>query len=247
MFLILQFKIYLQNNDHIGAIAQVQAMPTCMDFTPEFLSLSAHEAIACRALSVAVDSLSRLLTFFSTGKPMPTTEVIVFRTLITILIQQPQNENEVLKYMKKAHSRFSDLGPQQFFGIGEVGRRERNWFALNLWNIGLKSGQEKNYDLCGELFRVCAEYYGVSIDGEMEGNNLMVCKSLILAVSAMLAGEKLSKNPLLDNEVKQTMELLERAGKVLVKDANFNPFTCQLVVLGYVSSLFCQTCEKEAT
>ncbi|KAK1421769.1 hypothetical protein QVD17_24384 [Tagetes erecta] len=212
----LKFKIYLQNNDHIGAIAQVQAMPSCMDFTPEFLSLSAHEAIACRALSVAVDSLSGLLTFFSTGKPMPTTEVIVFRTLITILIQQPQNENEVLKYMKKAHSRFSDLGPERFFGTGEVGRRERNWFALNLWNIGLKSGQEKNYDLCGELFRICAEYYGVSIDGEMEGNNLMVCKSLILAVSAMLAGEKLSKNPLLDNEVKQTMELLERAGKILM-------------------------------
>ncbi|KAI3802043.1 hypothetical protein L1987_30167 [Smallanthus sonchifolius] len=212
----LKFKIYLQNNDHNGAITQVQAMPTCTDFTPEFLSLSAHEAIACRALSVAVDSLSRLLTFFSMGKPMPTTEVIVFRTLITILIQQPQNENEVLKYMKRAHSRFSDLGPERFFGTGEVGRRERNWFALNLWNIGLKSGQEKNYDLCGELFRMCAEYYGVSIDGQMEGNNLMVCKSLILAVSAMLAGEKLSKNPLPDNEVKQAIELLERAGKILM-------------------------------
>ncbi|KAI3810878.1 hypothetical protein L1987_20501 [Smallanthus sonchifolius] len=212
----LKFKIYLQNNDHNGAITQVQAMPTCIDFTPEFLSLSAHEAIACRALSVAVDSLSRLLTFFSMGKPMPTTEVIVFRTLITILIQQPQNENEVLKYMKRAHSRFSDLGPERFFGTAEVGRREQNWFALNLWNIGLKSGQEKNYDLCGELFRMCAEYYGVNIDGQIEGNNLMVCKSLILAVSAMLAGEKPSKNPLPDNEVKQAIELLERAGKILM-------------------------------
>ncbi|KAL8206134.1 hypothetical protein R6Q57_009685 [Mikania cordata] len=212
----LKFKIYLQNNDYNGAITQVQAMPTCIDFTPEFLSLSAHEAIACRALSVAVDSLSRLLTFFSTGKPMPTTEVIVFRTLITILIQQPQNENEVLKYMKRAHSRFSDLGPERFFGTGEVGRREQNWFALNLWNIGLKSGQEKNYDLCGELFRMCAEYYGVNIDGQMKENNLMVCKSLILAVSAILAGEKLSKNHLLDNEVKQAIELLERAGKILM-------------------------------
>lgn len=206
-----------------------------MDFTPEFLSLSAHEAIACRALSVAVDSLSRLLTFFSSGKPMPTTEVIVFRTLITILIQQPENENEVLKYMKRAHSRFSELGPERFFGTGEVGRRERNWFALNLWNIGLKSGQEKNYDLCGELFRTCAEYYSVSIDGQMEGNNLMVCKSLILAVSAMLAGEKLSQNPLLDNEVKQAMELLDRAGKVLIRDASFNPFTCLMGRLGLCS------------
>ncbi|KAI3771193.1 hypothetical protein L6452_02352 [Arctium lappa] len=212
----LKFKIYLQNNDHNGAITQVQAMPTCIDFTPEFLSLSAHEAIACRALPVAIDSLSRLLTFFSLGKPMPTTEVIVFRTLITILVQEPRNETEVLKYMKRAHARFSDLGPDRFFGTGEVGIRERNWFALNLWNIGLRSGQEKNYQVCGELFRMCAEYYGVTIDGQMEGSNSMVCKSLILAVSAMLAGEKLGKNPLLDNEVKQAIELLERAGKILM-------------------------------
>lgn len=220
----MQFKIYLQNNDHNGAITQIQAMPASIDFTPDFLSLSAHEAIACRAFSVAVDSLSHLLTFFSTGKPMPTAEVIVFRTLIAVLIQQPQKENEVLKYMKRAHTRFSDLGPEQFFGLGEVGRRERNWFALNLWNIGLKSGQDKNYELCAELFRLCAEYYGVSIDGETEGNNLMVCKSIVLAVSAMLAGEKLSNDPLTNNEVKQAIDLLERAGKVLIRYGNFNPY-----------------------
>ncbi|GKC55333.1 topless-related protein 4-like protein isoform X1 [Tanacetum coccineum] len=75
--------------------------------------------------------------------------------------------------MKRAHSRFSDLGTERFFGTGEVGRRERNWFALNLCNIGLKSGQEKNYRLCGELFRICAEYYGIIVNGEIEGNNLM--------------------------------------------------------------------------
>ncbi|KAK9070298.1 hypothetical protein SSX86_010698 [Deinandra increscens subsp. villosa] len=74
---------------------------------------------------------------------------------------------------------------------------------------------------------MCAEYYGVSIDGQMEGNNLMVCKSLILAVSAMLAGEKLSKNPLPDNEVKQAIELLERAGKStyqVIQPINSDPF-----------------------
>lgn len=49
--------------------------------------------------------------------------------------------------MKRTHTRFSDLGHEQFFGTGEVGRRERNWFALNLWNIGLKSGQENNFKL----------------------------------------------------------------------------------------------------
>ncbi|KAL4572297.1 hypothetical protein LXL04_019069 [Taraxacum kok-saghyz] len=212
----LKFKIYLQNNDHNGAISQIQAMSTCIDFTPEFLSLSAHEAIACRALPVAVNSLSHLLTFFSNGKPTPTTEVIVFRTLITLLIKEPGKETEVLKYTKKAHTRFSDLGPECFFGTGEVGRRERNWFALNLWNTGLKSGQEKKYELCCELFRICAEYYAVTIDGQTDGNISMVCKSIILAVSALLAGEKESKKTLSDIEVKQTIELLERAGKILM-------------------------------
>ncbi|XP_071692075.1 TPR repeat-containing protein ZIP4-like [Rutidosis leptorrhynchoides] len=212
----LKFKIYLQNKDDNGAITQLQAMETCIDFTPEFLSLSAHEAISCRAIPVAVDSLTRLLTFFPLNKPMPTTEVIVFRTLITILIQEVQNDTEVLKYMKRAHARFSDIGPERFFGTGEVGRRERNWFALNLWNNGLKSGQEKNYRICVELFKMCAEYYSVMIDEQIEGNNLMVCKSLILAVSAMLAGEKPSTNALSDNEVKQAIELLERAGKILM-------------------------------
>nr|XP_043622393.1 TPR repeat-containing protein ZIP4 [Erigeron canadensis] len=212
----LKFKIYLLNKDHNGAITQVQAMPTCTDFTPDFLSLSAHEAIACRALPVAVDSLSHLLGFFSLGKPMPTTEVVVFRTLITILIQEHQNETEVLKYMKRAHARLNDIGPERFFGTGEVGKRERNWFALNLWNIGLKSGQEAKYDLSAELFKMCAEYYGVRTEGQLEGNNLMVCKSLILAVSAMLAGERLSNNSLLENEVKQAIELLERAEKILM-------------------------------
>ncbi|KAJ6319349.1 hypothetical protein OIU78_014877 [Salix suchowensis] len=65
----LKFKIYLQNNDHNGAINQVQAMKTCYDFTPDFLSLSAHEAVACHALPVAVSSLSNLLSFYTLGRP----------------------------------------------------------------------------------------------------------------------------------------------------------------------------------
>lgn len=43
---------------------------------------------------------------------------------------------------------------------------------------------------------------------------ILMVKSLILAVSAMLAREKPSTNPLLDNEVKQSIELLETVGKV---------------------------------
>ncbi|OMO65416.1 Tetratricopeptide-like helical [Corchorus capsularis] len=73
----LKFKICLQKNDHGGAINQIQTMITCLDFTPDFLSLSAHEAVASRALPVAVAALSNFLNFYTSGKPMPTTEVIL--------------------------------------------------------------------------------------------------------------------------------------------------------------------------
>ncbi|KAL7201219.1 hypothetical protein ACSBR1_033012 [Camellia fascicularis] len=211
----LKFKINLQKNDHNGAITQVQAMTTCLDFTPDFLSLSAHEAIACHAIPVAVASLSNLLNFYSKGKSMPTTEVTVLRTLVMILTQDSGNESQVLKYINQAHKRLFELGPDCFFGKGEVGRRERDWLAANLWNIGTKTGKERNYELCAEFFRLASEFYGVVVDGEVEGNNVMVCKSLILTVSAMIADEKQRKATLLDNEIKQAIELLDRAGMIL--------------------------------
>ncbi|KAI8523362.1 hypothetical protein RHMOL_Rhmol13G0067400 [Rhododendron molle] len=211
----LKFKINLQKNDCDGAITQVQAMTTCLDFTPDFLSLSAHEAIACRALRVAVSSLSNLLNFYSSGKPMPTTEVMVLRTLITILGQDSGNESETLLYMKRSHKRLSELGPDFFFGKGEVGRRERDWLAVNSWNTGTRVGKEEKYGLCADFFRLASDFYGVVVDGEVQGNNVMVCKSLILTVSAMIADEKQRKATLLDKEVKQAIELLDRAGKIL--------------------------------
>ncbi|KAM7527519.1 hypothetical protein LguiB_030929 [Lonicera macranthoides] len=212
----LKFKIYLQKNDHSGAITQVQSMSSCLDFTPDFLTLSAHEAISCRALPVAVASLSLLLNFYSSLKPMPTTEVIVLRTLVTILVQDPGNEPEVLKYIKQAYKRLSELGPDGFLGKGEVGRRELNWFAVNLWNIGTRTGKEKKYDLSAEFFRLASKFYGVVIDGDVERNNVMICKSLILTVSAMIACEKEKNATLLDTEVKQAIELLDKAGKILL-------------------------------
>ncbi|KAA8543587.1 hypothetical protein F0562_021667 [Nyssa sinensis] len=184
----LKFKINLLKSDHNGAITQVQAMTTCLDFTPDFLCLSAHESVACHALPVAVASLSNLLNFYSSGKSMPTTEVTVFRTLVTILTQDPGKESEVLKYMKRAHARLNELGPDHFFGKGEVGRRERNWFAANLWNIGTRIGKERNYELCTEFFRLASEFY---------------------------ADEKQRKSTLLDSEVRQAIELLDKAGKIL--------------------------------
>ncbi|KAL6993034.1 hypothetical protein U1Q18_011152 [Sarracenia purpurea var. burkii] len=211
-----KFKINLQKKDYDGAITQAQAMTTCLDFTPEFLSLSAHEAISSGALPVAVASLSNLLKFYSSGKPMPATEVAVLRTLLTILTQDSGNETQVLKYMKQAHERLRELGPDCFLGKGEVGRRERDWIAVKSWNFGMRTGTERNYELCAEFFRLASEFYGVLVDGEVEErNNVMVCKSLILTVSAMIAHEKQRKATLLEIEIKQAIDLLDTAGKIL--------------------------------
>ncbi|KAK4419741.1 TPR repeat-containing protein ZIP4 [Sesamum alatum] len=212
----LKFKIFLQKNDHDRAIAQVQAMPSCLDFTTDFISLSAHEAVACRCLPVATASLSQLLNFYSSGKSMPTNEVVVFRTLVTILSQDPANETDVLRYMKQARSRLSEIGPDLFFGKSEVGRREKNWFAGNAWNSGVRTGQVKNYELSTEFFKLASEFYGVLDDGETEGNDVMVCKSIIMAVSAIIAGEKHRNCTLLETEVRQAIDLLGRAGKILM-------------------------------
>ncbi|XP_050364192.1 TPR repeat-containing protein ZIP4 [Argentina anserina] len=209
----LKYKIYLQKKDQDGAISQIQAMTTCLDFTPDFLSLAAHEAVACRALSIAVAALSSLLNFYAPGKSLPTSEVVVLRTLVTILTQEPGNELEALRFVKRVHNRASELGPNCFFGTGEVGRRERNWFAVTSWNLGTKAGTEKNYDLCAEFYRLASEFYTLLVDGNIGAN--MVCKALILTVSAIIASENQKKITLPESEVKQAVQLLDKAGKIL--------------------------------
>lgn len=220
----MQFKIFLQQKDYSGAIAQVQAMSSCLDFTPEFLSLSAHEAVACSSLPVAVASLSNLLNFYSSGKLLQTEEVVIFRTLVTILAREEGNYSDILKYMKRAHARVTDVGSECSFGKGEVRKRERNWFAVNAWNFGVKTGKEKSYKVSAEFFKLASEFYGIILDGEADEYSIQVCKSLILSVSANIADEKETKNVLTENEAKQAIELLEKAGKVtkLMKPSNFN-------------------------
>lgn len=217
----MQLKIYLQKGNHSGAINQIQELKACLDFTPDFLSLSAHEAIACRAPSVAVASLSNLLNFYTSGKTMPSTEVEAFRTLITILNTDPGNESEVLKFMKWAHGRVSELGCESFFGKGEVGRQEQKWFAVTSWNFGIKCGKEKNYELCAEFLRLIPEFYANLIDGQEKESSAMVCKSLILTVSAIIASENQKKVALEDIEVKNAAELLDKAGKVRHLSSHF--------------------------
>ncbi|XP_021763776.1 TPR repeat-containing protein ZIP4-like [Chenopodium quinoa] len=146
-------------------------MMGCSDFTTEFLSLLAHEAVACRALEVVVSSLHDLLNFYTSGKPMPIAEIVVIRTTLEILVQESGHELDVLKYMKRAQTRMTELGPDNFFGKGEVGRRERNWIAAKAWNAGTRAGVEESYELCEEFFILAAEFYDVKIDRETEGNN----------------------------------------------------------------------------
>ncbi|KZV52381.1 testis-expressed sequence 11 protein-like [Dorcoceras hygrometricum] len=212
----LKFKIFLQKKDHNSAIAQVQSMPNCLDFSTDFLSLAAHEAISCRSLDVATASLSQLLNFHFCGKLMQTNEVVVFRTLVTILSQDQANYSDILKHMKRAHARQSEIGSDCFFGTGEVGRREKSWFAANAWNCGVRTGQEKNYELSAEFFRLASELYGIPGDGKSEGSDAMVCKSIILAVSAIIADEKHKNGTLLETEVREAIALLARAGEVLM-------------------------------
>lgn len=145
---------------------------------------------------------------------MPTDEVVVFRTLVTILTQDPGNDSDILKHMKKVHDRLAEIGPDCFFGKGEVGRREKNWFCVNAYNIGVRAGQEKNYELSAEFFRLASEFYGVVGEGETEENRVMVCKSLVLTVSAIIADERHKRRSLPETEVRHAIELLGRAGKV---------------------------------
>ncbi|KAJ0972222.1 hypothetical protein J5N97_020181 [Dioscorea zingiberensis] len=209
----LKFKIYLQKKDEMQAINQMQAMVSCNDFNPEFLTLSTHEAIASQSFPVAVASLALLLNLYSLGKQMPMSEVAALRNIITLLHKNSETDHEILKYMKHARMRTAELGAESFFGKGAVGSRELNWFAGNSWNMGLKTGKEKRFDLCAEFLELTSEFYSANIDGN-EGNPAMVWKSLILSVGAMISVEEQMKVPLPSSDIKKAIEMLNRAGKI---------------------------------
>lgn len=206
----MQFKVYLQKNDNSGAITQIQTFPTCLDFTPDILLLSSHEAVACRALPVAVASLSSILNFYVSGKEMATPEVVVLRTLLTVLSQDAGNELEILKFLQRAYTRASELGADCFFGKGEGGVRELKWFAVTSWNFGTRAGKNKNYELCAEFLKMASYFY----DTHGEENHTMLCRTLILRACAVVASENQRKTPLLETELKQVVEILDRAGEV---------------------------------
>ncbi|KAL0902835.1 hypothetical protein M5K25_028491 [Dendrobium thyrsiflorum] len=209
----LKFKIQLQKKDEEAAINQIQSMLSCIDFNPEFLTLCTHEAIACQSFLVAVASLSILLNLYSPGKQMPMMEVTVFRNLITLLYRDSETEQEILKHTRRVRARMNELGTESFFGKGAVGARELNWFAGNTWNMGLKMGKDKKYEICAEFFELAAEFFGACSD-QNEGKQAMVCKSLILSTGAMINAEE-KKVLMTDSDVKKAMEMLHRAEKIL--------------------------------
>ncbi|XP_020587210.1 TPR repeat-containing protein ZIP4 isoform X2 [Phalaenopsis equestris] len=210
----LKFKIQLQKRDEAAAISQIEAMVSCIDFNPEFLTLCTHEAIACQSFPVAVASLSILLNLYSSGKPMPMKEVAVFRNLITLLHRDLDGEQEMLKHTRRAWARVNELGTENFFGTGAVGARELNWFAGNTWNMGLKMVKDKKYEICAEFFELAAEFYD-SCSDKSEGKQAMVCKSLILCTGAMIHAEEEKKISMTDSDVKRAIEILQRAEKLV--------------------------------
>ncbi|XP_022991515.1 TPR repeat-containing protein ZIP4 isoform X1 [Cucurbita maxima] len=212
----LKFKISLLKSDNTAAINQIQSMMSCLDFTPDFLSLSAHEAVACRAFPVAVASLSSLLDFYSTGKSMIAREVVVLRTLVTILTQEPSDDSEIFGVLKRACDRAIELGARCFFGEGEVGKREQNWFAVACWNLGTRMGRERKFELCAEFLQLASKFYTALADEEqVDESNVIVFRSLTLAVTAMIASEEQTNTTLSNAKIKQAKELLDRAGKIM--------------------------------
>ncbi|KAG2593485.1 hypothetical protein PVAP13_5NG112110 [Panicum virgatum] len=181
----LKFKILLQKEEEDEAIKLMRTMVGYVDFNPEFLTLSIHEAMACKSVRVAIAASTFLLG----------------------------SEAEILKYSRRAKLRMAELGMEAVCGKGTVGLRERNWFAVKLWNMAIKMAKEKKYDYCTEFFELAAEFFS-SGNGEDDANHLLVCKSLIMSVAAKLLTDELNKSPLSDSDLKKGIEMLSRAGKL---------------------------------
>uniref|UniRef100_J3L6M4 Protein ZIP4 homolog n=1 Tax=Oryza brachyantha TaxID=4533 RepID=J3L6M4_ORYBR len=210
----LKVKIHLQKREEDEAFKQMKTMVGCVDFNPEFLTLTAHEAMACKSGRVAVASLTFLLGLYSAEKPMPMPEVAVVRNLIELLSREPGTEAEILKYSRRAKQRMSDIGVESFFGSGIVGGRELNWFADICWNMGLRASKDKKYNFSAEFFELAAEFFGSS-NAECDENRSKVCKALVMAVTTMLNAEELNNSPLSNSDIKKGVEMLSRAGKLL--------------------------------
>lgn len=141
-------------------------------------------------------------------------EVTNLRHIMALLIQNPGTEAEILKFTKHARDRFSDLGPELFFGKGVVGSRELNWFSGHSWNMGLKMAKQRSYGLSAQFFEMAADFYEAQGESLVDVNRSSVCKSLIVSVAAILAEEQQKNESLSDADVQKALQIVNKAGKV---------------------------------
>ncbi|KAH9315054.1 hypothetical protein KI387_023681 [Taxus chinensis] len=212
----LKFKICLQLKDESAAIKQLDRMIRCTDFEAEYLTLASHEAIACKSIGVATSALSKLLTVYSSSKQLSVSskEVIVLRNILLLHLDDPSALPEVVKYIKHAKKRMSELGVEQFFGTGMTAEKEINWFAGSSWNSGLKASKANNFDVAAELFACASDFFG-ALEASVE-NLRMLSKSLILSVASLLTSQQKDNN----GHLTEAVALLDKARKVQVSIAS---------------------------
>ncbi|CAN6445210.1 unnamed protein product [Victoria cruziana] len=215
-----KFKVNLEKKDDDGAISQIQSMTNCIDFDPQFLTLASHEAVACKALTVAIFALSELLnrcTSFSSSSDMG--EVSILRNSLVLLLRLPEWEQaDALALLRRARDRMAEFGAVRFFGNQkDTGGRELKWFANHAWNMGMKAGRDRCYAKSAEFLELASEFYCAIENGEDDKTDgeEMACRSMIVAVSGMLNAEKESKLAMSDSDVSKALLLLDKAGKIL--------------------------------
>ncbi|XP_031504597.1 TPR repeat-containing protein ZIP4 [Nymphaea colorata] len=216
----LKFKVNLEKKDDDGAVAQIQSMTNCIDFDPQFLTLASHEAVACKALTVAVFALSELLNrcTSSSSSSSDMREVSILRNALVLLLRLPEREQDALVLLRRARDRMAELGAERLFGNHkDTGGRELKWFANHAWNMGMKAGKDRCYANSAEFLELASEFYCAIENGDdgMADGEEMACKSLILAVSGMLNAENESKLAMTDCDVRKALFLLDKAGKIL--------------------------------
>lgn len=162
-------------------------MTSCSDFESEYLSLASHEAMTCNSTKIAIAALSTYLNLSQEKRTAGTRDVVVMRNIISLALQDEQlHETVVVKYLKEAQARLADSGFDAFFGPGNVGQQEANWFAITSWNRGLVAVKKTlGQQHAGDYFSCAADFYGYL--PESEENIRCLQQSLLLATACLLA------------------------------------------------------------
>ncbi|KAH7300313.1 hypothetical protein KP509_24G056000 [Ceratopteris richardii] len=211
--IFLKFKVSLQMNDGEGAAKQIEEMFQAPDFEPDYLTLASHEAISCKAISLAIVALSGLLEHLrSSGKSsnVENREAVLIRNIIALSSQDSTQRSTTLKYFKLARSRLNELGPAVFFGSGNMEEKEAQWYAGSAWNQGLDTAKSQEWDISREFFLCAADFYEVLTDNAQYMG--MRRASMMLAVGATVAGNR--KNAESNAALKEALIYLDKCQKI---------------------------------